>query len=280
MAAVLANPPVVPEYSPPPWTCKCSSYWLPFYSTSPSLPENAYSPLEAAYPGFSAENEAGAFRGGLGMVQLVRYSDTPAGAYDELLVIPGAFDVPGTGSKNSRITRIYVSQNDTLYNGTPRSAAQLISRKIWGIPKHIARFSFTHPPASPGVPESQAPLKVEVFPPSAPEGSPPFFKALLQPFTWTPSLPFSTKTLPYVGIDAALVQPPLPADPDWPELAGTQRWLKTLALLQSPRTKGMWVQTFPADPSVAEWWPAVKPWRFGMWLEDATLSFPVPEVVR
>ena len=39
------------------------------------------------------------------------------GPYDELMLIPGAFDVPGQNKKRLRITRIYVSQKDTMYNG-------------------------------------------------------------------------------------------------------------------------------------------------------------------
>lgn len=54
------------------------------------------------------------------MIQIVRYSDTPVGAYDELLLIPGNFEVPSAkerGKARLRITRDYVSQRDTCYNG-------------------------------------------------------------------------------------------------------------------------------------------------------------------
>ena len=50
------------------------------------------------------------------MGQIIRYTDTPVGAYDEFALLPGYFDSPG-GGKNTRITAIYVSQKDTLYNG-------------------------------------------------------------------------------------------------------------------------------------------------------------------
>ena len=62
------------------------------------------------------------------MVQIVRYSETPVGPYDELVIMPGDFDVPvlsGSGGegvkkkvkKNTRITGIWVSQKDTCWNG-------------------------------------------------------------------------------------------------------------------------------------------------------------------
>ena len=66
------------------------------------------------------------------MVQLLRYTETPVGPYDELAVLPGAFDTPvgdkGRGGKmkqNSRITAIWVSQKDTCWNGTLSVPAQV-----------------------------------------------------------------------------------------------------------------------------------------------------------
>lgn len=73
------------------------------------------------------------YHGGLAMVQIVRYSETPVGPYDELVIMPGDFEVPvlnGSGGgegnggkkkvkKNTRITGIWVSQKDTCWNGGP-----------------------------------------------------------------------------------------------------------------------------------------------------------------
>jgi hypothetical protein len=39
------------------------------------------------------------------------------GPYDELMLVPGAFDVPGKSRTQLRMTRIYVSQKSTMYNG-------------------------------------------------------------------------------------------------------------------------------------------------------------------
>lgn len=79
--------------APPPWACKCTAYVLPFYNFRPSgLSLNiAYDPLEADEPSFSSEKEAGRYIGGLAFAQIIRYHDTPVGAYDELTLLPGYF---------------------------------------------------------------------------------------------------------------------------------------------------------------------------------------------
>jgi hypothetical protein len=56
------------------------------------------------------------------MVQILRYRDSPVGPYDEMLVVPGSFDwardtSAGGVGRNPRISRIYVSQKHTCYNG-------------------------------------------------------------------------------------------------------------------------------------------------------------------
>lgn len=72
------------------------------------------------------------------MVQVIRYTESPVGPYGELLVVPGRFEreemvrrgggdgaEPTVGvvsrkkrrGENSRVTRIYVSQERTCWNG-------------------------------------------------------------------------------------------------------------------------------------------------------------------
>lgn len=48
-----------------------------------------------------------------------RYHDTPVGTYDELLIVPGKFEVGEAGKEKEmlRVTRIYVSGRGTLWNG-------------------------------------------------------------------------------------------------------------------------------------------------------------------
>ncbi|KAI9842743.1 MAG: hypothetical protein M1837_006926 [Sclerophora amabilis] len=267
------------ESVPAPWTCKCDTYWLLFGSQSP-LPADVYAPLEAQTSTFADPQKAGKFQGGLGSIQIVRYSSTPAGSYDELLLMPGAFEVPGTSGSFNRITRIYVSQKMTCYNAKSKG------RRHWGIPKHLARFSFTKPPTSPsGQGES---LKVEVFPPD-PSITTPFFTATLQPFQWLPSVPFTTKLMPYFGIETRAVQPPLPAssNPDEVELASSDHWFRILPRIYAARTRGMWANVKRSQKSgeaVEEggqsWWPDIQPWKVGVWLEDATLELGEPEILN
>lgn len=67
---------------------------------------------------------------GLATVMLVDYASSNAGAYRELLYIPGKLATPH--GNWHRITRIYVSTMDSVING----------RQNWAIPKHPAAFDF------------------------------------------------------------------------------------------------------------------------------------------
>lgn len=57
------------------------------------------------------------------MIQIIRYTESPVGPYDELILSPGfhEYTVEENGKrikkKNARITRIYVSQKYTCWNG-------------------------------------------------------------------------------------------------------------------------------------------------------------------
>jgi hypothetical protein len=105
----------LPADSPAPWTLKCEAYGIPFRLRYP-LPPGLYHALDTP-PAGPGNDE---FKGGYGMVQIVRYHETPVGPYDELLIIPGLYGVPGgkhKGKKQLRATRFYVSQRETCYNG-------------------------------------------------------------------------------------------------------------------------------------------------------------------
>jgi len=69
------EPPV--PIKPAPWMTKCASYWL--LLNLRKLPEGVYDPLEASSPEFADPQLAGEFKGGLGMIMVVRYEDTPTG---------------------------------------------------------------------------------------------------------------------------------------------------------------------------------------------------------
>lgn len=82
-----------------------------------------YSPLEAS-SNFAKDKLVG----GLSMVQVIRYTESPVGPYDEFLIMPGSFEynveveskngkIELVKKKNVRVTRIYVNQKDTCWNG-------------------------------------------------------------------------------------------------------------------------------------------------------------------
>lgn len=101
--------------------CICSSFLLFGLICLPA--DLAYAPLEAASSTFSSQSEAGGYKGGLCMLQIIRYIETPVGPYDEMALLPGDFAMPYAKESNMRITRIYVSQKDTCYNGKWSSKA-------------------------------------------------------------------------------------------------------------------------------------------------------------
>lgn len=227
------------------------------------LPKGIYDELETSEPSSSTQG----FKGSLGMIQIVRYSDTPVGSYDELLIIPGTFETPGGSQKGKprlRITRIYVSGRDTCYNG----------RVNWNIPKHLARFEFSSPPTVKGQSPPSA-LDISVYPPSSFDNAhptTPFFKAKLTPSRYLPSVPLSTSWLP---LSTILVQPPLPAGDDL-LLAGTDRWCTFAITAKTRKARLMAVRVDDVDEPSSSW-PDVKPWSLGIWLEEATLDIPTPE---
>lgn len=93
------------------------------------------------------------------------------------------------------------------------------------------------------------------------------------------------------------MQPPLPEKPGTWELCGTTEWAKVLPYLYSDRARGMWVDVGKAKgdgngqggrdgerqpllgnaAGVDGWLPEVRPWKIGLWLEEAMLVFPEPE---
>jgi hypothetical protein len=115
----MGDKPIVPV--PAPWKLKGDVYIANFYTKAGELPDFAYSPLEGSSS--FAGPEAGKHVGGPSQFQIIRYTDTPVGTYDELIICPGFFEyeVEEGGKrrkrKNARVTRIYVSQKYTCWNG-------------------------------------------------------------------------------------------------------------------------------------------------------------------
>jgi len=128
---------------PPPWTLKGDIYAFVFWTSraqAGNLPDMAYSPLEADSD-FAKEQKA---IGGLGMVQIIRYTDSPVGPYDELILASGTFgyekdDESGrrVKGKGVKITRIYVSQKHTCYNGRKSMSKRLRISAVLSANPHI-----------------------------------------------------------------------------------------------------------------------------------------------
>jgi len=274
-----------------PWNnVKGTIYAFMTYSTSKATqvlaanPDFIYSPLEAD-SGFSA----GKFVGGLALVQIIRYTQTPVGPYDELMIIPGRFEHQVTSigvdgkaqvdtKKNFKISRIYVSQEETCWNG----------RKNWNIPKHLAKFSF--------IQQSNGAMAIKVFPNDKDStGSATkslIFSATFKPIPYIPAIPSSTSIAKYIGLDLTFVQPPLPqAHGVMGELVGTDQWCEVLPVESSSKTSlGWWdlkqsgareeeplldqVDQDYEQNSHENWWPGSGRWKIGFRMEDSDIVIP------
>ena len=269
------------KLEPAPWTCKCTAYVCTFWrSPSQGLPSEVYDPLEASSR-FSSSDEK--YLGGLCLVQIIRYSSTPVGAYDELAILPGFFARKGSREKHARVSRIYVSQKDTCYNG----------RKNWNIPKHMARFEFSRlkdgsehqPLLQPD--KHDDPIRLEVYPYEEVTNK-PFFTATLTPSRIPlPYISFSSTWLTRLGLNPPLLQPPLPAGQS-PEECSTHEWKESTAKLSCQKSSMMWCQMslpqhdkdarvvpfLPADAN--KWWAK---WLVSLKMENAILEIGSPDVV-
>lgn len=104
--------------APPPWNLKGTGIIL-IYKFSKDWVEK-----HGMLPSFLKDN----FKGGLGYLMLVNYTESPVGPYKELLLIPGKF-----APKNKQsISKIYVSSEASTING----------RANWGIPKDTLPFTW------------------------------------------------------------------------------------------------------------------------------------------
>ncbi|KAI0160228.1 hypothetical protein GGR57DRAFT_411544 [Xylariaceae sp. FL1272] len=271
----MEDAPIVPVL--PPWTLKGTCYVVTFKSKAEQLPDHTYSPLERD-SAYASPSESGKHLGGLSLLQIIRYTESPVGPYDELIVCPGyyTYDVEENGKrrtmKNARISRIYVSQKYTCWNG----------RTNWNIPKHLAKFEFED--LEGGV------TKVRVYPHDTTgditEAQPskiPFFQATFQPIRWTPTFPFSTSWLKYLGFESSLVQPPLPALPNSKlgELPGTDRWCRINPLQVTKRASVGWTDLSQKNEkgeiatSVKDenFWPDLGRWQLAVKLDDCEIGF-------
>lgn len=107
------------KLAPAPWNLTGTIYTaflLPGLGVSldGDLPKKAFPPLEREH----SDPAKGDFVGLIGTIQVVRYTDSPVGPYDEMFIIPGFFDyeVNGQTERNLRVSRIYVSQKYCVWN--------------------------------------------------------------------------------------------------------------------------------------------------------------------
>lgn len=154
MSSSTPNDPITP--APAPWRLKGTVYTFLAYTSSKGAAELSsmkafmYCPLEA-----QSSFASGKFVGGIGMVQIIRYSDTPVGPYDEMLLVPGSFKYRSGGSsrtgqstkeqKSVRVTRIYVSQKQTCWNGRKSKVFEFTRQEllILALLIHISRLEYT-----------------------------------------------------------------------------------------------------------------------------------------
>ncbi|KAI0817690.1 hypothetical protein GGR55DRAFT_32578 [Xylaria sp. FL0064] len=264
--------------APAPWQLKGTVYMVSFFSKRGKLPDHAYSPLERD-SAFASPTASGEHQGGVSQLQVIRYTDSPVGPYDELIVCPGFFryDVEEGGKrerrKNARISRIHVSQKHTCWNG----------RTNWNIPKHLARFEWEDLGGGGGT-------RVRVYPHDTTgdtlEPRPckvPLFQATFKPIRWAPSFPFSISWLRYLGLDPSLVQPPLPAGKgSQDELPGTDRWCKVAPAITTKHAGLAWVDLsqkneegqLTSGVAHENFWPGLGRWQLALKLENAGIDFP------
>lgn len=168
-----------------PWKLKGKGWILPYRAPNGVLPKDAYPAHERGTP-YADQAVNGSFKGILGTIIIIRYTETDVGPYDELIFNPGTFEDPVTKSKHPRITTIYVSSEASVRN----------ARRNWSIPKYLANFSFATDPASHST-------NVSV---SLPGEDTPFFCCKLTPASYLPHIPVSK----YIPVPS-FVQPPIPS---------------------------------------------------------------------
>ncbi|KAH9042790.1 hypothetical protein EDB85DRAFT_1095808 [Lactarius pseudohatsudake] len=243
--------------TPPPWSLRVKLYVFftslkPVNSEHPvlqGLPPGSYNPSETLHPSALAlVNGSPQWNGGLVGLVLVRYEDSPVGPYDELALSFHGFANPHQRSTSWRITNIYVSSLQSVWNG----------RKNWNIPKHLARFKF--------VPTGPNTSSIEV---SLLDAEKPFFTASLTD-SCLPAIPISPRIItPFMG----LVQPPLVSG--LPEDLTNDEWLSI-----APRYDGRWKLAYirPSEDGRASYGDGVQFPQFeSFWIGvkfTGTLIFP------
>ncbi|KAL4724841.1 hypothetical protein ACLX1H_008288 [Fusarium chlamydosporum] len=231
---------------PPPWTLKGDIYAFLFWTSrvqADNLPDMTYSPLEAD-SSFAKDQKP---LGGLSMMQIIRYTDSPVGPYDELILAPD-WNVP-----------------------------KHLAEFIWTDNSDGSTTVKVHP--------HDAVATESGFSESATPDSTPFFQATFKPIRYTPSFPFRTSWLKCLGFDTTLVFPPLPEGAgSQGELPGTDRWCSVVPQQSSSNCKLGWFdleqhRDEEGKPTGAfeNFWPGWSKWQIGFKMEDSVIKFGIPE---
>ncbi|KAL7818607.1 hypothetical protein V8C26DRAFT_420100 [Trichoderma gracile] len=274
------------RHIPPKWALRGDIYTFSFWtppSAARNLPEHAYSPLEGK-TSFADEAYSRPV-GGLSMIQILSYRDSPVGPYDEMLVAPGSFDWERTeedGGKtrgsNPKITRIYVSTPNSCFNG----------RTNWNTPKHLAKFVWDHHP--------DGSTTIQIFPHDSPShngdesqpSSTPFFTTTFKPMPLAPRFPFATSWVDHLGFNTTLVMPPLPPGRGtYGELPSTSRWISLVTKQFCKRSTVGWYDVRQPEGEDGDgralcggnenFLPWLGRWQVGLKMEDAELTFEIPD---
>ncbi|OBZ73857.1 hypothetical protein A0H81_05843 [Grifola frondosa] len=267
--------------TPGPWNLKADSAWS-FFTSLLHKPKHGKA-LSASY--FSdldtnlrqVSSEQGSFRGGAGVVTILRYTDSPIGPYDELMIIPGEFTNP-SGARLPRITRIFVSTLESVYNG----------RRNWNFPKELAKFTFTPSPTVSGATEVRV-FSATSYSPVA-YASAPFFSIRIKPVMRPlPAIRINSKYLPRVSI--TFVQPPIDASADSAEdcRVGTNKWRMFdtsdySGSVRPVRWEGLLEDDDPASKkrkkrmANGKEFPDVMPYSVGIHFSNVALRLPVGTV--
>ncbi|KAJ7185428.1 hypothetical protein C8R46DRAFT_1207589 [Mycena filopes] len=234
---------------PAPWKLKGRN-WIflvsPLSSTS-SFPAGWSSASQAEAMSFGGE-----FIGGLGLVQVISYAESPVGPYDELIYTPGRWKY-SDGSKAFRITQIYVSTKESTLNG----------RKNWNIPKLRADFDIkTNPDGTTDISVTH------------PNTSSPFFKASVKPIPVLSSISIPSSSW-IMGKYYGLMQPPLPAGEN-PEEVATHQWISLIPSLVGSTSFRKLLPGLDGKVGDGVGFPAIVPWSLGFAVDNAVLEFGIP----
>ncbi|KAJ7126190.1 hypothetical protein C8R44DRAFT_781303 [Mycena epipterygia] len=232
-----------------PWNLKGRSWVFPVSAlpTTSSFPAGWCTAYQA-----DALSSGGEFIGGLGLVQIVSYSESPVGPYDELIYVPGRWRY-SNGTKAFRITQIYVSTKESTMNG----------RKNWNIPKQVANFDITT--------TSDGTTNISV---SHPGSSTPFFKASVNSIPVLSSLSIPSNTS-IVGKFFMLMQPPLPAG-ETPEEISTGQWAALTPVIKGSTSIRKLTPGLAGKIGDGAGFPAVAPWSIAFSVENLAMEFGVP----